>query len=82
MSNGNKMTSDLEFEEMIKEFTPSERFLARQVRDIQILCAHRATCYPSVQFSRKQIAVGLGGLSGYTVVIVAIAEALARIFGN
>ena len=79
MSNGDKMIQDDKFEQMIEHFDPPAKFLARQIREIQILCAKRESCYPTFQFSRKQIAVGAGGIGSITVVVSVVAEILSKL---
>ena len=54
------IVTDLDFERQIADFTPSERFLARQIRGIEKNCPMCA----DASSRQKRQAIGIGSLSG------------------
>ena len=81
-SNG--MSSDLAFEKLIKDFSPAERFLARELRDVKKECETRKTCYPSpaLVMSKKAIAGGVGGVGVIATIINITIEVLRNWLGG
>ncbi|MFA4917130.1 MAG: hypothetical protein WC560_10730 [Syntrophales bacterium] len=51
-----EMLNDLELEDQIKDFSPAEQFLARQIYDVKKNC-------PACHNTKRQ-QIGIGGLSG------------------
>ncbi len=60
----NQMLNDLEFEQKIKDFSPAERFLAREIYEIKKQCA---MCN---QPDRKQRVFNITGLVGFVVAVI------------
>ena len=75
----NDMSKDLAFEKLIKDFSPAEQFLARELRDVKRECETRKTCYPApaLIMSKKAIAGGIGGV-GLVATIINIAIEVIR----
>lgn len=76
------MYDDLMFEDVIKDFSPPEKFLARQLREVQRECEARgracsATIVPS--FTKKQIAVGTAGIGGIATAVSIIAQVVIKL---
>ena len=67
------MQDDLKFEQLIATFTEPEKFLARQLREVQKECAARKIC-SMPQFTRKQIGIGISGVSAISAIIVGLIE--------
>jgi hypothetical protein len=74
MPNGKEMMDDLKFETQISEFSEPEKFLARQIRKVEIECALRKYCAAAPQFSRKQLAVGGGAVTLITAIVALLIE--------
>ena len=81
MPNGQEMMDSLRFEESIKDFSPAEQFLAREVRAVKEECQRRAFCYPTHTpiLSKTQIAVGAGGVGFLVALVNLIIEMLKAI---
>lgn len=77
MTNGDEIQSDLQFEQLITSFTEPEKFLARQIREVQKRCVTR-NCQ-TFSFTKKQLAGGAGGMAGIAGVVYAIIE-LIKLF--
>lgn len=82
--SGNGMSSDLAFEKLIKDFSPAEQFLARELRDVKKECETRKTCYPApaLIMSKKAIASGVGGVGVIATIINITIELLRNWLGG
>ena len=82
--SGNGMSSDLAFEKLIKDFSPAEQFLARELRDVKRECEARKTCYPppAIIMSKKAIAGGIGGVGVIATLINIVIEVLRNRLGG
>ena len=79
MADGNDMFNDLKFEELIENKTPFEQFLARTVRDIQKECNARKYCPASFALSKRQVAAGIGSVTGISTIIYTAIEVIKKI---
>ena len=82
--SGNGMSSDLAFEKLIKDFSPAEQFLARELREVKKECETRKTCYPAPAhiMSKKVLAGGVGGVGVIATVINITIELLRNWLGG
>ncbi len=74
-----EMSEDLEFEKLIAGFNDPEKFLARQIREVQRVCANRNTCVP-IEITRKQFIIGASGVTVISGIIVGIYELFSKAF--
>ena len=82
--SGNGMSSDLAFEKLIKDFSPAEQFLARELRDVKKECETRKTCYPApaLVMSKKMLAGGVGGVGVIATIINIVIEVMKNRLGG
>ena len=80
----NGMSSDLAFEKLIKDFSPAEQFLARELREVKKECETRKSCYPApaLIMSKKAIAGGIGGVGVIATLINIVIEVLRSRLGG
>ena len=69
---------DLKFEKLIAGFNEPEKFLARQIRDVQKECEKRRYCQP-ISFSRKHIMIAIGGVGGISALVAGIIQLVVSI---
>lgn len=73
-----QISSDLDFEQKIKLFSPGEQFLAREVRKVQMECARRESCYvpatdaPSMAIPASQVITWPPSRAGIKVSIIIV----------
>ena len=77
----NGMSGNLSFEELIKDFSKAEQFLAREVRSIKQECETRKSCYPvpAIVLSKRVIAGGVGGVGVISAIINIAIEVAKRL---
>lgn len=79
MPHGNDLTADLKFEELIKDYSPAEQFLARQIREMK----HDFEEMKSVPLlSRRQVAAGVGGIGGLSATVTVITDFIIKALGK
>ncbi len=82
MPNGDDMMDAMKFEGLIKDFTVSEQFLARQLREVKIECENRKICPVGFQFTKKQVAIGassMGGIAVFVNLVVKLIETIGTL---
>jgi hypothetical protein len=76
-----EIEDDLNFEKLIENFNEPEKFLARQIRKVQIECQKRRPC-GAINFTRKQIATGVGGIVGIAGALYALVDAIRALVSH
>ena len=76
--NGDELLDDLKLEKVIKNWTEPEKFLARTIMDVKRTCDERQFCSPSIQLSKKQIALGTGTVGIISTIVSLIFELLSK----
>ncbi len=79
MPNDDSMIDAMKFEGLIKDFTISEQFLARQLREVKIECENRKICPVGFQFTKKQVAIGASGMGGIAVFVNLVVKLIETI---
>lgn len=79
MPNGDDMMDDLKFEGMIKEFDPTAKFLARQIREMKCDLEEMKSL---PLLSRRQVAAGVGGIGGLSAVVTVVTDFLLKTLGK